>query len=566
MNEKISLRDYTVYEDEPKANGASSGNREREQQRAQKNGGADQGTNQRGAASDGRHHERRDADGKNSAGEAESDQNWNDPDWSILDDRRGELPDFPLDTLPLQCADWVRRAAHGAGVTVDHVAVPFLGTASSLIGTARRAMASRSWSQPMTVWTALVGFSGSGKTPGIDVTKRALSQIDRNRKPEIARLQLDHDTRAEVAKAARAKWKKEVEAAVEEGEEPPKMPVAAIDPGPFIAPRLYVSDATIERIGVLLQGRQSGMLMLSDELASLFSNMSRYSRGQDNEFWLECWNGNQYTIERMMRPSLRIDHLLVGVVGGLQPDKLAKSFDGAADGMYARFLFAWPPEAPYRPLSNEVAEIEPEILNALKRIIDMPAVVEGAFAARPVGLSDQALVVFEQLRQFVHSGRDGLDGREREWWAKMPAHVLRLAGTLSFIGWAFAPEPEPTQIEVEHVRAAVRLVRDYFWPHARAALRQIGLSQRHVDVRRALRWIKVHSKKEVSLEEIRREALSQKLDAEQTAVVMAAMEKFGFAREITAPSGPKGGRPRRRWQINPALFAKTTAETAETPS
>ena len=29
--------------------------------------------------------------------------------------------------------------------------------------------------------------------------------------------------------------------------------------------------------------------------------MQRYSGGQDNEFWLEAWNGNSYSIERIGR-------------------------------------------------------------------------------------------------------------------------------------------------------------------------------------------------------------------------------------------------------------------------
>jgi hypothetical protein len=55
----------------------------------------------------------------------------------------------------------------------------------------------------------------------------------------------------------------------------------------------------------------------------------------------------------------------------MQPDKLARSFKGDLDGMYARVLFAWPPEPGYRPLTNEVAEIEPEIVNALTRIVGL---------------------------------------------------------------------------------------------------------------------------------------------------------------------------------------------------
>src|SRR5437867_8705844 len=113
----------------------------------------------------------------NSKGEQHTIQaeHWDEPDASILDDRRGELPTFAMDVLSGPCADWAARAAHGAGVTLDHVAVPLLGVSSSLIGTARRVEAARSWTQPMTLWTAIVGFSGSGKTPGLDCTRRALA-------------------------------------------------------------------------------------------------------------------------------------------------------------------------------------------------------------------------------------------------------------------------------------------------------------------------------------------------------------------------------------------------------
>jgi hypothetical protein len=238
---------------------------------------------------------------------------WKDPDWSILEDRRGELPNFPLDTLPEKCRDWVERAAHGAGATVAHVAVPMLGIIASLIGTTRRVMAVRSWTEPMTLWTAIVGFSGTSKTPGINATKRALAQVEHNLMPEIAEQQRIHESRVEAARVARALWKKEIEKLAEENvvsiEEyrnrrasEPVMPAEAVEPGPFVAPRLYVSSVTIERLAVLLQARPQGMLLLSDELSALFLNMSRYSGGQDNEFWLEAWNGDSYTVERMGRP------------------------------------------------------------------------------------------------------------------------------------------------------------------------------------------------------------------------------------------------------------------------
>ena len=462
---------------------------------------------------------------------------WDAPDWSILDDRRGELPEFPLDCLSPKVRAWVERAARGAGVTVAHVAVPALGIASSLVGMGRRVKVTSSWLEPGTLWTAVVGASGTGKTPGIDTVKRALAQIERNNRNKIAELQRKHEAKAETAKAARTQWKQQVEKAVADGKSGPPMPATAMEPGKFVAPRLYVSDGTIERFGELLQARPQGVLRLTDELSAMFMNMSRYSGGQDNEFWLECWNGNPYNVERIGR-TLQINYLLIGVSGGMQPDKLAKSFEGPADGMYTRLLFAWPPEPAYQPLSDDALEVDPDILDALARLDGLAEFEDDNLVVRSIELSAEARERFEQFLQFLHREKQAFDGREREWLAKASAHVLRLAGTLCLLDWAMRGGAEPTEIGSNCISAAIRLVQDYFWPHARAALRQVGFTERHINARRALRWIRAQGKKEVSLEDIRRDALGQKLDAEQTIDLLDAITRSGWLpRKPRAPQG-----------------------------
>jgi hypothetical protein len=456
---------------------------------------------------------------------------WEDPDWSILDDRRGELAEFPIETLSEPTRAWVKRAALGAGVTIAHVAVPAIGIASSLIGTARRIKATRSWLQCSTCWTAVVGFSGTGKTPGIDTIRRPLSKIDRDRKKDIAELHRKHDARAERAKAARKRWQKQVDEAIEANLPAPELPAEAEDPGKFIAPRLHISDGTIERFGELLTARPQGVLRLTDELSAMFMNMSRYSGGQDNEFWLESWNGGAYNVERIGR-NLQIDYLLIGIVGGMQPDKLAQAFEGPADGMYARILFAWPPEPAFNSLSDDADEIDPEIYNALVRLDRLARFEDCKLVIQDIPLSTEAREEFERFRQFVHDQKDGLEGREREWWAKATAHVLRLAITLCLFAWAMAAhkerqDPEPTEVGKNYMDSAIRLVRNYFWPHARAALRQIGLSDRHFNARRTLRWIKANRKNEISLRDVRRHALGERLDEEQTKLVLDAYPASG---------------------------------------
>jgi len=403
------------------------------------------------------------------------------------------------------------------------------------------------------MWACVIGRSGTGKTPAIDVTKRVLNFIERNRASEVADLQLAHDTRQEAARAVLKRWKDQVAQAVEEGQPAPPKPGQAADIKPFVAPRLYVNDSTIERLAPLLEARPRGIVYIADELARLFLNMNRYSNGSDREFWLEAWDGKSFVVERQNRPPITVPHLLVGVVGGFQPDKMCRSFEGDADGVYARFLYAWPKEPSYARPADSVEEIEPEVVNAFTRLMRLPDQSAEAFVSRDVALAPDALDAFADFAAFAYRGKEELDGREREYFCKGTAHVLRLAGTLAFLEWAWAVGPEPQAIDRRHIEGAATLFRHYYWPHARAALRQMGITDKHADARRVSRWIKAKHKIEVAREEVRVEALGKRHDAGQVQTIIETLVRAGWLRERTVPTA---GRYAKRWDVNPRLHSQ----------
>jgi hypothetical protein len=419
--------------------------------------------------------------------------------------------------------------------------------ASSLIGASRRVEASRSFVQPLTLWGMLVAPSGAGKTPGIDASRNALAQIEWNRESDIAEAKRKHDEQVQRADAAHELWKKQTREAVKLGRPTPIRPDDAQRLGDFIEPRLFVTDATIEKLALLLQARSQGMLLVTDELAGWFANMSRYSGGSDNQFWLTAWDGRPHTVERMGRPSVKLSRLLIGICGGIQPDLLSKVFDGPADGMSSRFLYVWPGDVAYRPLSDALHHVDQEIVNILDVLSSLPKREDGS----ALRLTDRARAEFEEVRKRVFKRTPSLDGRLREWWAKIPIQVLRLAGTLAYLRWAADGGPEPKQIPVQYIRGASDLVFDYLWPHAKVALRQIGLNQRHSDSRRVLRWLAVKGCREVTREQVRRTALRQSRDAEQTAAIISHLKKTGWLREIA--QSPKRGRPKLIFEVNPRL-------------
>ena len=165
---------------------------------------------------------------------------------------------------------------------------------------------------------------------------------------------------------------------------------------------------------------------------------------------------------------------------------------------------------------------------------------------------------------FWHKRRQIWTAAEREWAAKGATHVLRLSGTLAYVDWAMLGGAEPQSIGEQYVEAAVRLWRDYFWPHSRAALRQIGLTEKHTNARRALCWIRTHRKAEVSLQDIRQDALGRRLDAELTRSLLDGLVRAGWLKLVTKKTA---GRALHRWQVNPQLFpgASPLPESPERP-
>ena len=225
------------------------------------------------------------------------------------------------------------------------------------------------------------------------------------------------------------------------------------------------------------------------------------------------------------------------------------------DGIYSRFLYAWPPEAPFREPTDDADEVDPEIINAFGRLASLQAGDDEAFAPRSVPLTADARQVFAQFAQFAHQERQLLDGRDREYWCKGTGHVLRLSGTLCFLEWAWSGGAEPQAIDGAPCRERGDAVEvSYLWPHGRAALRLVGLTDKHAHARTVLRWLACRQQDgTVSREEVRREALAQRLDAGETQALLDMLVRAGWLREAPVKvSGP--GRPPRRWEVNPRLF------------
>ena len=481
---------------------------------------------------------------------------WPAPAPHVLCDTLPPAPGLPLDdVLGPTSAQWVREAAEAKGAPPDYVFAALLVAAGAAIGNARWVAPWVGWAEPPVIWGACIGLPSAGKSPGIDAAisplKRAEKQLRKAKEAERAQWA----ERAEIAKLVEAEWKKRATAALAKGEDPPSRPEGA-DPGdePHL-PRLVVNDATIEKLGAILARQPRGCLQLRDELAGWLLGMSRYSGGgSDRPFWLEAYGGRGYAVERQTREPLTIDRLSVWVLGGIQPDRLQSLLLKADDdGLLARLLPIWPDPAPVRRPQSvpDDAFIDAAIGRLLS--LDMPTDETGAPRPWFVPLDEQARGLMDAFRQEVRRWESEAEGLLLSFVGKMPGTAARLALVLAHLDWAAEGSPEPREIGAEHFGRAAHLVESYIVPMARRAYAGASVPKDLRAARRLVALIREHRWARFSSRDVYRASRSGFSDAKELNPALDLLEDCGAIRAREVPAGPKGGRPPRAFEVNPAV-------------
>ncbi len=413
-------------------------------------------------------------------------------------------------------------AAHWAGSSEDYVAQALLAAVAGLCGQGVSARITEAWSEPVILWQALVGGPSSGKTPALDWLRRPLGAVER---------------------------------------------LLARDG----AGRVVVSDASLPALEKAVALRPQGVLLWRDEPTAWLAGLGRKSRRDESGRgpFLDTWGAVGFPWNRDKTAA----GTAVSIVGSLDPERLDAALEGTGDGLAARFLYVWPGPAPYRSLRSLKPVREDEMVAALQRIAravgtpDKPLVL---------AFEDQAVTAFDTCLERLHAETLRAEGLLAGWLGKGRGTVARLAAVLALLDWTAnrpANAPPPTVITSLHLHAAWELWERYYRPHASAVFERAGPSERERELRqharRVIGWIRTRGATEVSREDVRRDALSQRVKAAGADEVIAALEQAGVLREVDDDDEdgyPRPGRPARRWQVNPALLAKPAARIAETPS
>jgi hypothetical protein len=275
--------------------------------------------------------------------------------------------DFPKDFFPGALEQFRQSAARSIGMDPEYMVGPMLAAASVAIGTSMTAVLKPGWEEPASLFVSVVGHKSSGKTPAFNAAFRPLHDQQRSREqPAVKRAEkCDKHENAKPGRKPDLVVDDDLDGVDDDdhGDElrnvtmPPSASRRAAPLMPETVEHLVLTDTTLAALWERLRDSQRGVVVIADELSSVFLQSTPAQR----QTWCEVYQAGARTVHRKTnrQGAILLRRTFVTLAGGIQPDlfqAIRGKFDG---GLLERFLICGKPETGLPPWSDEI--IDPDL-------------------------------------------------------------------------------------------------------------------------------------------------------------------------------------------------------------
>ncbi|CAN5183045.1 hypothetical protein BH11PLA2_BH11PLA2_07710 [soil metagenome] len=466
---------------------------------------------------------------------------------------------FPIEALPEPVRGFVAAGAKAIGCDPSYLALPLLTSLAAAIGNTRRLELKRGWSAPPIIWCAIVGESGTMKTPAFLLVLRPIRERQRKAMERNDEAMTSYKANLAGSEKAHAAWMRCKNLA----EAPPAKPE------PPACERFIVSDTTVEALAPILLTNPRGLLLARDELAGWIGSFDRYASkskaGADSASWLSMHNAESITVDRKtgIPRTIFVPQAAMCVCGGIQPGILNRALgdEHRESGLAARLLLTCPPR---KVKQWTEADIDPDAEAALVRLMDRLFVLQPTLSddgeAQPVlvRLTPDAKAAWIRYYNAHSHEQADLTGDLSAAWSKLEEYAARLALVVHYARWAAGEVADELWLDVASMNAGIALAT-WFKGEARRVYALLSESDGERDDRRLVEWIG-RKGGSVTARDVQQGCRWLK----EPGTAEAALEelvKAGRGSWRDSPTTPRGGRPGRVFvQNGPATINRTPAE------
>ena len=470
---------------------------------------------------------------------------------------------FPVDALPCPLDVFVTAAAKAIGCDASFLALPLLTALAAAIGSTRRVVLKRGWNEPAILWAAIVGDSGTTKTPAFKLVTKPIKDMQGKALQLHADELRQYDRDLTYYERDLLRWKRENK----KDSDPPERPQQPQ------AVRYVVSDTTVEALAPLLLANPRGLLLARDELAGWLGSFDRYaggSGGGDSAHWLSVHNGESLIVDRKTGPTktLFVPYAYVSVCGGIQPAILNRALgvEHRESGLAARLLLTCPPRRPKRWTDADIdPATEAALARLLGRLYELQPETGDDGQPRPayVGLAGDAKRLFVDFYNAHGQEQADLAGELAAAWSKLEGYAARLALIVHYTRWAAgdASLQKAEQVDADSMRRAVTLA-EWFKSEARRVYGVLAETDEQRERRQLVEWI-ARKGGAVTARELQQGPRQYRgsTDAAETALQDLVTAGFGTWQDL--PTTDKGGRPGRVFRLGNSGNGYTTPMNPE---
>lgn len=349
---------------------------------------------------------------------------------AILCHQQEEYESIPTDCFPRVLSQFIEHVSQTIGCDPSYVAMPLLSIVGSLIGMTRELYFNRDFRVPPIIWTAIIGDSGTGKSPGFYAALKPLLRLQTIDEQQNTELFANYDRDVITYETEIKEWTRKLK---NSDTVPPDEPIKPEYP-PVKAH--CVDDTTTEKLADLFRDNPKGILQHKDELSGLFGSFDKYSgaKGSDSAQYLKLYDASTLQVHRKSQPlALYVKRAALSLTGGIQPEifKKTMSKDYRENGMMARFTFAYPLAKPLPcPSENgtpkEISKQLDELFDCLNEF--QPYIIEeNCFVPLRVYLTEGARTAYKTYYESSNDEWFFNNSQERSAWSKFNATVLRIA-------------------------------------------------------------------------------------------------------------------------------------------